>query len=538
MSRPFLPLIYIYYNTTMINLISILNEAMSGKQFYDKLVDPSFKPKDTFPVTLDFIVDNKKVEVSIPVQITMENLKREVDQYLTAPAEMKTKLDTYAYWYDNFNKLVFQSMGESDACLFLAACGYCSANTALDQNILEAAKLYTAVKNDFATNEGKTALAQLSNKVKGNISQSDLDILAQYPNSAYANLLLPKKDYSGKKIEKGAKKGQDDIFSEITVSNAKIPNFNSYVKYYLQHNGNITKEQLYKDLESGTFTIGGTKINSFFLNLIFPGKKWAGKIDPATIDRWMIRVFFDLPLKKMVEDDITDWIAHLPDEEDVNEKKEKQPKLSPEEQILVKKKKALQAKKDKIVNSVVMKLFGDDIIRQNLVKILHEEANKIGLTSYQLQALAWVNIRERYNEPAAKFAKFEDVMDYAQDAANTIMNIDPNVNSVMRTIQILSSGPRFKFTNPQQVVDTIQNAERYEKVYFLPPKIAKAKTAKPNIDYTKIKVGMVDDNRADIYDLSISRKKPVHSSTGNSKRETLNNVLNFILNYNKPSTAS
>ncbi len=178
----------------------------------------------------------------------MNNLKREVDQYLRAPGEMKTKLDTYAYWYDNFNKLVFENMGESDGCLFLAACGYCSANTALDQNILEAAKLYTAVKSDFGSEEGKQALSDIAANVKSNLKDKDLAFLAKYPNSAYANLLLPKKDYTGKKIEKGPKKGQDDIFSEITVSNAKIPNFNTYVKYYLQHNGNVTKEELYNDL--------------------------------------------------------------------------------------------------------------------------------------------------------------------------------------------------------------------------------------------------------------------------------------------------
>jgi hypothetical protein len=524
----------------MISLLSLINEALGGKEFYDQLVSPSFKSQDTFPVKMDFVVDNKKVEVSIPVKITMKNLQREVEQYMKAPPEMKAKLDTYAYWYDNFNKLVFQSMGESDACLFLAACGYCSANTALDQNILEAAKLYTATKKDFATAEGKQALEAISSNVKSNLKDADLAFLARYPNSAYANLLLPKKDYSGKKIEKGAKKGQDDIFSEITVSNAKIPNFNTYVKYYLQHNGEVSKEQLYKDLESGAFTISGTKINSFLINLIFPGKKWAGKIDPATIDRWMIRVFFDEPLKHMVDNEIGDWINHLPDEsgEEQVDEKEKKPKLSPEEQLLAKKKKALEAKKKAIVNSIVMKLFGDDVIRQNLVKILHEEANKIGLTSYQLQALAWVNIRERYEEPAAKFAKFEDVMDYAQEAANTIMAIDPNTNSVMNTIKILSSGPRFKFTNPAQVVDTIENAGRYEKVYVLPPKIVKDKKEKGStIQYEKLKVGLIDDNKADIYDLKVSKKKPIHTVNGASKSETLNNALKWIMAYNPPQAA-
>jgi hypothetical protein len=128
-------------------------------------------------------------------------------------------------------------------------------------------------------------------------------------------------------------------------------------------------------------------------------------------------------------------------------------------------------------------------------------------------------------------------MEYARDAASTIMAIDPNINSVMNTIKILSSGPRFKFKSASQVIDTILNAERYEKVYVLPPKIAKDKKAKPDIDYTKIKVGMVNDNQADIYDLSVSKKKPIQSVSGTNRRETLKSVLDFILNYNKPTNA-
>jgi hypothetical protein len=70
----------------------------------------------------------------------------------------------------------------------------------------------------------------------------------------------------------------------------------------------------------------------------------------------------------------------------------------------------------------------------------------------------------------------------------------------------------------------------------LPPKIKKAKKAKPNVDYAKIKVGMIDDGRADIYDLKISKKNPIHSVTGASRKETLKNVLEWILNYNPTDT--
>jgi hypothetical protein len=518
--------------------IAQLLEAMSGPEFYNQLVSPSFKSKDTFPVKLDFKVDNKSVEVVIPIKLEMGNLQKEVDDYLKAPPELKQKLDTYAYWYDNFNKLIFQNMGETDACLFLAACAYCSANTALDQNILEAAKLYKAVTEDSKTPEGIAMLSQLSANVKNNMDAKSLEYLKTFQNkgSNYADLLVPKKDYKGGKVAQGARKGQDDVFSEITVANAKIPNFNLFVKYYLANRTKINKDQLYKDLQSGVLKIGGTKINSFFLNLVFPGKKWEGQIDPATVDRWMIRVFFDKPLQRMVEEDVSEWIQYLSSEDDggIDEAtgKPKKPKLSPEESALAKKISQLKKKQEGIVNSVVMKLFGDDVVRQNLVKILHEEAQKVGLTSYQLQALAWVNIRIRYDEPAAKFAKFEDVMAYAQDAAKNIMSINPDTNSVMNTIKILSSGPRFKFKDPQTVVDTIENAGKYEKVYFLPPKIKKPAKNKSKVDYTKMKIALINDNSADIYDLSVSKKKPVHTVQGTDRKSTLSQSLKWILSYN------
>ena len=446
-----------------------LTEAMSGPEFYNRLTDPSFKPKDTFIVRLPFVVDNKKVDVQIPIKLEMDNLKHEVEQYLEAPPALQKKFDAYAYWYDNFNKLIFQSMSESDGCLFLAAVAYCSANTALDQNVLEAAKLFSAVKHDMALPNGTKLLDDLSAHVKDNTNNETLAYLKTFQNkgSQYADLLAPKKDYKGGVVPQGARKGQEDVFSEITVANAKIPNFNLFVKYYLTHQGNVSKNELYNDLKSGVLKIGGTKINSFFLNLIFPGYKWEDKVDPATIDRWMIRVFFDKPIAKMVEEDedITDWIQHLTDQTQI-----KAGKKDTEETLLQKKAAMLEKNKAKVVEVAIMQLFGNNEVRQNLVKILNKEAEKMHLTAYQLQALAWVNIRIRYKEPAAKFAKFEDVMDYAKEAARGILNLDPNVNDVLNTIKTLASGPRFKFKDKQDVVNTIQNRDLYEKVYFLPPK--------------------------------------------------------------------
>ena len=93
--------------TELLNLDELeLAEAMTGPEFYNKLTSPEFKSKDTFNVTVPFKIDNKKVDLQIPITLEMGNLDQQVEQYLKATPELKKKFDTYAYWYDNFNKLV------------------------------------------------------------------------------------------------------------------------------------------------------------------------------------------------------------------------------------------------------------------------------------------------------------------------------------------------------------------------------------------------------------------------------------------------
>jgi hypothetical protein len=51
--------------------IAKLLETMTGPEFYNQLVSPKFKSKDTFPVKVAFKVDNKSIEVEIPVTLEM-----------------------------------------------------------------------------------------------------------------------------------------------------------------------------------------------------------------------------------------------------------------------------------------------------------------------------------------------------------------------------------------------------------------------------------------------------------------------------------
>jgi hypothetical protein len=515
----------------------------TGQDFYNQLSNPNFKYEDKFkievPVSWLHPEDTKgydtSIELKVPVDMSMIN--RYINTYVMANVELKKKFDKFAYWYNNFNKLIFNSLSESDACLFLSACAFCSANTALDQNILEAAKLFSAVKKDFLGGN-KELLRQFALDVKDNVSEKSLNKIKSYveKGSAYAAMLAPKW-LPGQIAQSGPYKGKNDVFSEITVSNAKIPNFNKFVIYYLDNEGNVRRDQLVGELKSGNYDIGGTKIFSFFINLIDPDYKWSVDnnehgITPATIDRWMIRVFFYNPLKEIL--DIIGDSAIL---------KYTEPKTKPtkdEPNKYFDKAKSLQSDvKDKVINKIIMTLFSTDEVRQNLVKLLNDIAKQAGLSSQQLQALAWVQVREEFGEPAAKFGNFEDVMNYATKTIDEMdkdldflkeINVDSlygKFNEAIRTINILANTPRFKFKDASDVEFSVKNRNDYVKVYKFPQKDKKIQAQVEDFRvYTKIRLGINDDNNS--ADIFIDEVKPVTNKKGQTKTTIVPKLLKTV----------
>jgi len=497
----------------------ILNETESGgKKFYDQLSNPSFKYDEYFTaqVPLAFL-DKKRFKTSMEINIPIntETLDRYISEYVAADVELKRKYDLFANWYNDFNKLMFGSLGENDACLFLAAAAFCSANTALDVNILEAAKLFVAVKTDFNRgNSGREILRLIATNVKGLDDVKNLNRLEKLSGvrSSYGELLAPKVE--PRPVAKGKHKGEIENFREITISAAKLGNWNNFVLYYIKNNGKLSKAKLMGDLKSGEFAIGGTKIYSFFINLIDPDYEWVVDpklaIQPATIDRWMIRLFFDKPINEIVNELV-------------------------ELQIIDPK------KKDVVAGEIIVTLFAQDIVRQNIVKVMNEYARKHGLKAHQLQALGWVRIRKDYNEPSSKFTSFQDVMDFTDEVTKKIREIDPKLkfindmgqglkgrmNKALATIHTLAQAPRFKFSSPEEIEYTIKNRENYEKIYKLRiNKDDKKKSEQEKLILSKVRLALKPDNKT--IDLFTDKNKdPIKSFTAETRKDVIRAAVNW-----------
>lgn len=442
-----------------------LEESMAGKDFYNSLTAKGYEKDELFDVKIpvELLTDRKRkksrqidVMTKVPIDVTMlDDFIEEFKKAKETNAELYQKYQVWANWYDSFHNLIFGSLPETDACLFLAAAAFASVNTTLDVNIQEAAKLYKAVKADWGkSNASRKALAFVANNVNSIEKEGNLDILKKLAdsNSSYAALLVPKRDVTdpnGKQVR------------EITVSQAKLTNYNNFIKYFIRRNGRLTRQQIMNDLKTGALTIGGTKVYSFFVNLIDPNFEWvsvegdeSAKIQPATIDRWMIRIFFTRPLRNLVDElQEADVVVEDIDAQEV------------------------------FISQAIKYLFDKDKVRSNIVKIMNEHLieHKLNLKAQQLQAFGWVKIREESGAPSADFSSFEDVVQFTKKISDRIDQINPELNfiknhgedikdeakDVLSAINLLAKMPRFNVKDEQEIERVMKNWREFNPEHEL-----------------------------------------------------------------------
>lgn len=442
-----------------------LEESMAGKDFYNSLTAKGYEKDELFDVKIpvELLTDRKRkksrqidVMTKVPIDVTMlDDFIEEFKKAKETNAELYQKYQVWANWYDSFHNLIFGSLPETDACLFLAAAAFASVNTTLDVNIQEAAKLYKAVKADWGkSNASRKALAFVANNVNSIEKEGNLDILKKLAdsNSTYAALLVPKRDVTdpnGKQVR------------EITVSQAKLTNYNNFIKYFIRRNGRLSRQQIMNDLKTGALTIGGTKVYSFFVNLIDPNFEWvsvegdeSAKIQPATIDRWMIRIFFTRPLRNLVDElQEADVVVEDIDAQEV------------------------------FISQAIKYLFDKDKVRSNIVKIMNEHLieHKLNLKAQQLQAFGWVKIREESGAPSADFSSFEDVVQFTKKISDRIDQINPELNfiknhgedikdeakDVLSAINLLAKMPRFNVKDEKEIERVMKNWRDFNPEYEL-----------------------------------------------------------------------
>lgn len=442
-----------------------LAEAMAGKDFYNSLTSKGYAKNELFDVKIpvELLTDRKRkksrqidVMTQVPIDVTMlDDFIEEFKKAKETNAELYHKYEMWSNWYNNFNTLIFGALPETDASLFLAAAAFASVNTTLDVNIQEAAKLYKAVKADWGkSNASRKALAFVANNVNSLEKEGNLQVLEKLADSncSYAAMLVPKRDVTdpkGKQVR------------EITVSQAKLTNYNNFIKYFIRRNGRLTRQQIMNDLTSGVLTIGGTKVYSFFVNLIDPNFEWVSvdgdenaKIQPATIDRWMIRIFFTRPLRNLVNElQEADVVVDNIDAQEV------------------------------FISQAIKYLFDKDVVRSNIVKIMNEHLreHKLDLKAQQLQAFGWVKIREESGAPSADFASFEDVVQFTRKISDRIDQINPELNfiknhgedikdetkDVLSAINLLAKMPRFNMGDEQEIERVMKNWREFNPEYEL-----------------------------------------------------------------------
>ena len=515
------------------------NTPGAGMKFYDSLVAKGYKKSQIFDVTIPVeLLTNRQTKISrqidvltnVPIDITMlDDFIEEFKKAKEEDAELYQKYQVWANWYTNFHNLLYKSLPETDANLFLAAAAFASTNTTLDMNIFEAAKLYKAVKGDWVGNNAtRQALKFVVNNVNSIDDQKSIDLLSKLANAncQYAAMLVPKRDVTDPNLKQ---------VREITVSQAKLTNFNNFVRYFIKRNGKVSKAQITSDLQSGTLDIGGTKVYSFFLNLIDPDYEWVGvegeenaKIQPATIDRWMIRLFFTRTLRELVDE-------------------------LQEAGVVVDDRKAQEV----FISRAVMYLFNKDNVRSNIVKLMNEKLieHHLDIKAQQLQAFGWVKIREESGVPSADFASFEDVVKFTKQISDKIDQLNPELNfiknvghnakqetkDVLASINLLAKIPRFNFKDEKEIERTIQNWKQFNPEYTLD----KGKTPGTSMSIKQGQSAMKDkylltptEVESGIWQTPIKHDDSILTTVRGTSRGNVIRVAKDWINQHKPFTMS
>lgn len=506
----------------------VVNEAsVAGRKFYDSILSKTANKDEIFDVVIpiELLTDRQRkkarqVDVSFPVTIDEARLDSYIMEFKDAKEkdyELYKKYMKWSNWYSDFHDLIYDSLPETDANLFLAAIAFASANTTLDVNIFEAAKLYKTVSADWKTsNATRNALLFVANNINSIDSQVDIDMLTRLANSKcqYAKMLMPKIDDTDSK---------KTIVREITVSKAKLANYNNFIKYFAKRNGKLTKSQIMNDLRNGKLLIGGSKIYSFFINLIDPDYEWIlvdgaenAAIQPTTIDRWMIKIFFTDPLRRLVSELQKNGIITNDDKT-----------------------------ADVFISSAIMYLFKQDRVRSHIVKIMNDKLreHKLDMKSHQLQAFGWAKIRQDYRIPSAQFESYVDVVNFVGAISDKIEQINPELNfinkygtdikketkSVLSTINLLSKLHRFNFKNEKEINRTIQNWKKFTPDLSMNKPKTKL-TIKGGQSKTKNKFLLSPkQTKPGIWSVDIKHKGKILSTIrGTSKSEAIQNAKIWI----------
>lgn len=244
------------------NVVNLVQRSIK-EAFMDRIVDPEKKQK--------LYERNYLIKVD-------PDLLDSVEQFVQEGLELKN-------WYHTMSDTVFDSLGESDGCLFLMLLASTSPQNMLTKNLIEASQVFIAFKKDFKNNREQLEEFIMSDKNKADAILDDL-------LHNFGDLYLHREAFFGN--------------SPLDVATSKVKNIKNTCELYLINNGNVTKEDALEYITTGIDTdakykkdilkkdapIRALKVLNFAVNLIEPDYKFNNDWYAVTIDTWMIRFFY------------------------------------------------------------------------------------------------------------------------------------------------------------------------------------------------------------------------------------------------------